>query len=252
MHWIIFEYYLFQDEHETTHEKLNKSKSSCCVPNCTVTGYVLEKGRKVTFHHWPLSDSKLMNQWIVRCRRDKGKHFNITKHTKICSRHFQEKDFKITPKGRRFLKPYIVPSIFEWSKDGVTRNYTERPSPSVPSASTSLSQDVTPPSPVAVETAEELLIRNFREDLKVQNEAAELFKRERDHLRVLYGNLLQKSRVDKYKSKFSLNWFKHKDWDICFYIGFPTYKVLMKKSLQTLTFTLFIEVINIRIWAVLF
>ena len=108
--------YLCVFQAELAPQKLNKSKSHCCVPLCTVTGYVIEDGKKVTFHQWPLKDETLMKQWIQKCRRDIGKHFQVTRHTKICSRHFEESDFLTKPTaGKRMLKKGAVPSKFEWS-----------------------------------------------------------------------------------------------------------------------------------------
>ena len=46
-----------------------------------------------------------------------GPTFKVTKHTRVCSRHFLPSDFMITPKGRRFLKRRAIPSIFKWADE---------------------------------------------------------------------------------------------------------------------------------------
>ena len=59
-----------------------------------------------------------MKEWIHRCRRDVGKHFQVTRHTKICSRHFEESDFLSSGKReskKRILKRGAVPTKFAWS-----------------------------------------------------------------------------------------------------------------------------------------
>ena len=82
--------------------KANKSKSSCCVPHCAVTGYMFAEGGKVTFHSLP-KDPGLLQTWLIKIRRDTGPNFAVTKYTKICSRHFIPEDFTVTDKGRRFF-----------------------------------------------------------------------------------------------------------------------------------------------------
>ena len=93
--------------------KSNKSKASCCVPGCKTTGYIVENSQPVTFHGLPLQDKDRLREWIVRIKRDVGPQFKVTKHTKICSRHFLPGDFRVTPKGRRFIKENKHPSIFD-------------------------------------------------------------------------------------------------------------------------------------------
>ena len=77
----------------------------------TTPGYVIDKAKKVTFHIIP-KEPKLLNIWIVTIDRDIGPLFKITHHTKICSRHFQDSDFRITYCGSKFLKPDSIPSVF--------------------------------------------------------------------------------------------------------------------------------------------
>ena len=56
-------------------------------------------------------------KWIVAIRRGIGKHFQVTTHTRVCSRHFKPSDYLPSLTGRkRTLKPTAVPSVFHWKK----------------------------------------------------------------------------------------------------------------------------------------
>ena len=56
-------------------------------------------------------------KWIVAIRRDIDKHFQVTKHTRVCSRHFKPSHYLPSLVGRkRTLKPTAVPSVFHWKK----------------------------------------------------------------------------------------------------------------------------------------
>ena len=67
-------------------------------------------------------------------------------------------------------------------------------------------------------------ITELEKNLKIQTEAAELFQRQRDHLREA---LMKKLKVET-KKEFSVDRFKHKNENIAFYTGFPTYDVMMQ------------------------
>ncbi len=95
--------------------KANKSKSSCCVPHCDKTGYMVVDGKKVTFHSFPKEEERV-TKWVVKIKRDIGPNFMVTSYTKICSMHFEDSDFRVTLLGRKFLKEGVVPSVFPWSK----------------------------------------------------------------------------------------------------------------------------------------
>ena len=84
---------------------------NCCVPGCTKK-VSEENGVKISFHKFP-ENRKLFRKWIVAIRRDVGKQFRITDHTRVCSRHFKSSDY-LTSLARRKknLKPTAVPSIF--------------------------------------------------------------------------------------------------------------------------------------------
>ncbi len=73
----------------------------------------------VTFHQFT-KDKALRKKWIHAIRRDEGKHFAITHHTTICSRHFTDDCLVWTgfAKKRRALKSNSVPSLFPWNDWG--------------------------------------------------------------------------------------------------------------------------------------
>ena len=138
-----------QDTHVDQHEehipkissgKANKSKSSCCIPHCTVTGYVVENGKKVTFHSLP-KNNEALKKWLVNIRRDTGTNFCISKYTKVCSRHFRDEDFLITAKGRKFLKNGAVPTKFTWTKANKPRRVLQRNSSNMDEALCSKESD---------------------------------------------------------------------------------------------------------------
>ena len=92
-----------------------KMPQNCCVPNCTKKLYQ-EKGKKISFHKFP-NDKKILTAWIRAIRRDVGRHFKITEHTGVFSKHFNDADFQMTLAGRRILCSTAIPSIFSWKKD---------------------------------------------------------------------------------------------------------------------------------------
>lgn len=218
---------MFQDDLLISPPKANKSKSHCSVPLCTKSGYVVENGEKVTFHRWPLKDKDILKQWIVKCRRDIGKHFQVTQHTKICSRHFEESDFLHTPKGRRLLKKKAIPSKFDWSinKPNRLRQNVVLPSCSSTSAHEVIADDgINQTEENNTQTvSKDAEIQQLKDELKKQKEAAELFRKERDHLRKVYGQVWKKAKINR-RSEFSVDCIKNSDQDICFYTGFPTYQ----------------------------
>jgi hypothetical protein len=88
---------------------------NCCVPGCTKKVYE-EGGVKISFHKFP-EDEELFRKWIVAIRRDIGKEFKVTEHTRVCSRHFKSRDYVASLTGRkRTLKTTAVPSVFFWKE----------------------------------------------------------------------------------------------------------------------------------------
>ena len=206
--------------------RVNKAKSSCCVPHCTVTGYVTEDEQTVTFHCMP-KDKELLKTWLVKIRRDEGPHFKVTKHTKICSRHFQKSDFLITQKGRRFLKDKAIPTIFSWTKDKQTAARSSRCSVSTP-AQMETSETTVHVDDINLNVATEidqgiLQLSALQEKVKNLEAKVNILQKERDH----FKNELIKLKEER-KRAFCLDKFKGSDEDICFYTGFPSYDLMME------------------------
>uniref|UniRef100_A0A3Q1GAP5 THAP-type domain-containing protein n=1 Tax=Acanthochromis polyacanthus TaxID=80966 RepID=A0A3Q1GAP5_9TELE len=55
---------------------------------------------------------KVLAEWMQKIRQD---HFNPTKNTRVCSRHFKKTDFSVTVGGLRKLKKGSVPVYFAWN-----------------------------------------------------------------------------------------------------------------------------------------
>ena len=70
-------------------------------------------------------------KWIVAIRRDVGKNFLVTTHTRVCSTHFKPSDYLPSHTGRkRTLKPTAILSVFHWKKRSpVKRKAPTRRSP---------------------------------------------------------------------------------------------------------------------------
>ena len=70
-------------------------------------------------------------KWIVAIRRDIGKEFRVTEHTRVCSRHFKSRDYVTSLAGRkRTLKTTAVPSVFFWKEGSpVKRKSPKKRSP---------------------------------------------------------------------------------------------------------------------------
>ena len=85
------------------------SNEHCCVPLCSASS---RYNSSLSFHCFP-KNSSLRAQWIHKIKRT---GFIVTNHTKVCSRHFEEKLIRSTAKGRRVLLPNSIPSLFEWNK----------------------------------------------------------------------------------------------------------------------------------------
>ncbi|XP_028132033.2 uncharacterized protein LOC114327558 [Diabrotica virgifera virgifera] len=77
---------------------------NCCVPQCNS---VSNKTENVKFHKFP-SNKDLQKRWLIAIRSGK----RISKHTKICSRHFSDENYTVTSLGQwRILKKDVVPSL---------------------------------------------------------------------------------------------------------------------------------------------
>ena len=201
-----------------TKKRVNKSKSSCCVPECTVPGYVLEDGKKVTFHSLPMKNDKLLNEWIVKIKRDVGPKFTVTKHTKICSRHFTDKDFSVTATSRRVLKKNAIPTIFPWNKPTRFRRVLQRgvlENKGVETETNAEASDME--QTLTTEDELRMRIQQLEVELKVHKEASGLFQKQRDEMKVVIQKQFRVEQKRKHNS-FSLEQFKNCDVDICFYM----------------------------------
>jgi THAP domain-containing protein 1/3 len=82
-------------------------------------------GEKITFHSFPISNDELCQKWV---RANPREGYTPTKHSRLCSLHFQSSDFIEEPQDknvtrrkksessakpfRRYLKEDAIPSIF--------------------------------------------------------------------------------------------------------------------------------------------
>nr|XP_004667864.1 peroxynitrite isomerase THAP4 isoform X1 [Jaculus jaculus] len=81
----------------------------CAAVNCSNRQGKGEK-RAVSFHRFPLKDSKRLVQWLKAIQRD---NWTPTKYSFLCSEHFTKDSFSKSLKDQhRLLKPTAVPSIF--------------------------------------------------------------------------------------------------------------------------------------------
>ena len=88
----------------------------CCVPECRKKCYV-ENGLKISYFKFP-EEKDMFKKWIVAIRRDVGEDFQGTEHTRVCSRHFKQDDFKLSfAKRKRDLKFKGIPSVFASGKE---------------------------------------------------------------------------------------------------------------------------------------
>nr|XP_015840155.1 PREDICTED: uncharacterized protein LOC103314035 [Tribolium castaneum] len=98
----------------------------CAVFGCKVDDQAKHfKKREVRFFRFP-SDPQILKAWVKACSRKDN--FN-TANARVCSKHFQESDYKedlkckllgYSPKNRRLMKPGVVP----------TQNLVNKPSSS--------------------------------------------------------------------------------------------------------------------------
>ncbi|KAH6936583.1 hypothetical protein HPB50_019286 [Hyalomma asiaticum] len=78
--------------------------------------YTPDHKPRVSFFAFP-KDPLLKRRWLVAIKRDEGKLFAVTKHTKVCSTHFANDDYlPNVVGGRRYLRVDAVPSVFAFGK----------------------------------------------------------------------------------------------------------------------------------------
>lgn len=86
--------------------------SYCCAIKCNNSS---AGDKSISFHSFPLKDKKLLSIWLAKIKRE---DFDPTRHTKICSDHFEPECFTIQMfSGRRLLKPGSVPTKFSFTKE---------------------------------------------------------------------------------------------------------------------------------------
>ncbi|KYB24654.1 hypothetical protein TcasGA2_TC031713 [Tribolium castaneum] len=66
-----------------------------------------KKGNNISFHRFP-QDMELKKKWVIALKR---KNFNPTTASRVCSKHFEKKDF-VFQFGKLILMTNAVPSIF--------------------------------------------------------------------------------------------------------------------------------------------
>ncbi|XP_072474863.1 peroxynitrite isomerase THAP4 isoform X1 [Notamacropus eugenii] len=104
----------------------------CAAVNCSNRQGKGEK-RAVSFHRFPLKDSKRLIQWLKAVQRD---NWTPTKYSFLCSEHFTKDSFsKRLEDQHRLLKPTAVPSIFHLAEKkksarGHVRNRRKEAGPS--------------------------------------------------------------------------------------------------------------------------
>nr|XP_020641985.1 THAP domain-containing protein 4 isoform X1 [Pogona vitticeps] len=98
----------------------------CAALNCSNRQGKAPRGRAaVSFHRFPLKDSKRLIQWLKAVQRD---NWTPTKYSFLCSEHFTKDSFsKRLEDQHRLLKPTAVPTIFQDSeKKGSSRDHVRR------------------------------------------------------------------------------------------------------------------------------
>ncbi|KAF7243297.1 THAP domain-containing protein 4 [Varanus komodoensis] len=98
----------------------------CAALNCSNRQGKAPRGRAaVSFHRFPLKDSKRLIQWLKAVQRD---NWTPTKYSFLCSEHFTKDSFsKRLEDQHRLLKPTAVPTIFQLSdKRTDCRNHVKR------------------------------------------------------------------------------------------------------------------------------
>ena len=98
---------------------------NCSVPFCHKKVY-RENGNKISYFKFP-EDKAMADAWVWAIRRDVGRNFQITKNSRVCSRHFKDSDYKTTLAGKRKPNNDAVPSIFVWKKSSPKKRKPPHP-----------------------------------------------------------------------------------------------------------------------------
>ncbi|XP_067312749.1 uncharacterized protein [Pseudorasbora parva] len=190
----------------------SSSAEHCCVPLCVASS---KFNSVLSFHTFPV-DEETRRKWIHSIRRER---FNITSHTRVCSRHFISGDLiePSKPKARRMLRKGAVPTLFQWNgysvaeprRTGVWQrreDYTQVDEDPLPMDAQHLEHDYcSVPEPAAVDNA-----LTQTEDLRKE-----------------VDRLMRQVEELSVNQRFCLGRFAASDDDVRFYTRFMTYSHLM-------------------------
>lgn len=83
----------------------------CVVPLCRNNAEI----PGISFFSFPRNEL-VRKSWIIKIRRDTRKCAEISDTMRVCSAHFEEKDFVLSTNGkRRFLQKDAIPSVFQFA-----------------------------------------------------------------------------------------------------------------------------------------
>ncbi|XP_039294324.1 THAP domain-containing protein 1-like [Nilaparvata lugens] len=94
--------------------------NSCAAFNCTNN---VKKRKDLSFHRFPLTDKKRLQEWLVKIRRE---GFVPTIYSVICSEHFEPSCFWQNP-NKKLLMPSAIPTIFNFPGSLKKRVHTRPP-----------------------------------------------------------------------------------------------------------------------------
>jgi len=161
----------------------------------------------------------LLQTWLVKIRRDASKDFRLTKRTKICSLHFKDSDFRLTLKGRRYIKDDAIPSIFAWSVASPNRKSPRKRQNVVEMPSSCQTMDNLATNEINKGDSQDKEIADLRAQIAaLQEENVILRETNKD---------LVKSLDEQLRNQFGILKFKESDSDINFFTGFPNYQTLL-------------------------
>ena len=211
----------------------------CCVPACTKKGYSNENGVKVSFFKF-LTENPEKKKWLHAIRREEGKHFKVTKFTKISSRHFREGEIKKTLAGKSDMKSGVVPSVFSWVRTSPRKRKppTERNFGTSSSSSAARKLDTSPvivtEEPHSFENDDENFAENHDENTQCTSAAKIVAETQTEpqvgsEVAKLMQQILElKAKLENanrriealQKQLFTINRFKDDDSSVRFYTGF--------------------------------
>ena len=69
----------------------------------------------------------MADAWVWSIRRHVGRNFQITKNSRVCSRHFKDSDYKTTLAGKTKTNNDVVSSIFVWKTSSPKKRKAPHP-----------------------------------------------------------------------------------------------------------------------------